>query len=115
MSIPQQGDRQSRQSILQEIQQQKQQLLQQGAPSVPSSMVAVSTTSQRSGSTTRASTSQDPSSRSHPDSMHSSTAAHSRRIASEYASSHSNGYFVSVTDSQFGNHILPVIPRFDDS
>jgi len=113
MSIPPQGDRQSRQNILQELQQQKQQLLQQGAPPVSSSVAVAPSNSQRLS--TRTSTSQDAGVRPHPDPIHSSTAAHSRRIAIDYANSHSSGYFVPVNDSQFGNHILPVIPRFDDS
>lgn len=37
-----------------------------------------------------------------------------RRSALEYASTHSSGYFIA-SDSTYGNPILPVIPRPDDS
>lgn len=37
-----------------------------------------------------------------------------RRNALEYASAHSSGYFIA-SDSSYGNPILPVIPRIDDS
>ena len=119
MSFQSQGnlnERQSRQNILQELQQQKQQLLQQGQVAGPIQVSAAVTPvpNPQRLYVSRSSTSQDQM-RSHPESLHSSAAAHSRRTALEYASAHSNGYFVSVADSQFGNHILPGIPRLDEN
>eukprot|EP00794_Sanderia_malayensis_P003523 gene3524-4024_t len=102
-------DRQSRQSILQELQQQKQQLLQQGSPT-PGVATAGVAGLQRSAP--RTSVASDAP-RSHSDAPHTGGSM-SRRSALEYASAHSNGYFVAV-DSQFGNHIIPAIPRLDDS
>ena len=114
-------DRQSRQSILQELQQQKQQLLQQapppppppGSPSVPPPPMRP---------IARPSSSTQDAARAHTEPVHSTAATHSRRsdleqakeYAKDYARSHSNGYFV-VVDSQFGNNILPGVPRLDDS
>lgn len=90
--------------------------MQQGAPAISTtSAVAATVNSPRLSSSRPTSTSQEVNVRPHSDTVHSSAAAHSRRIALEYASSHSNGYFISVGDSQFGNHILPAIPRLEDS
>ena len=111
-------DRQSRQSILQELQQQKQQLLQQ-APPPPPPPGSPSVPPPPTRPIVRPSSSTQDAARSHNEPVHST---HSRRsdleqakeYAKEYARSHSNGYFV-VVDSQFGNNILPGVPRLDDS
>ncbi len=114
---PSSSDRQSRQNILQELQQQKQQLLQQGQTTTLGSPAIVTATSSAQRATART-TMQPEVPRSHTtEPAHgasSSGASMSRRSALEYASAHSNGYFVAV-DSQFGNTILPAIPRLDDS
>jgi len=79
----------NRQNILQDLQQQKQQLLQQGTPSHFSQKT----------------------SRISHDALNTTS---TRRSALEYASSHSLAYFIAQ-DSQFGNPILPVIPRVDEN
>ena len=109
--VPQPSERQSRQSILQELQQQKQQLLQQGGTQNAASLTPASANPQRQ--IPRGNAFPD-NPRGHPEATHAAGAAMSRRSALEYASAHSNGYFVAV-DSQFGNTILPAIPRLDDS
>lgn len=92
------ADLRNRQNILQDLQQQKQQLLQ-GTP-VPTS----SSSSSNSLGTSHQMLGRPP------------PVKHdmSRRSALEYASTHSSAYFLA-SDSTAGNPILPVIPRVDDS
>ena len=92
-------DLRNRQNILQDLQQQKQQLLQQGT-----SVSQISTSGQHNmlGRPLK-----------HDMPLH-PTVSMNRRSALEYASTHSSGYFVA-SDSTVGNPILPVVPRVDDS
>ena len=83
----------ARQNILQDIHQQKQQLLQQVRD-----------------------TGGAQADKGHTSRLHSrlreDIAPIGRRSALDYATSHSLGYFISQ-DSQCGNLILPVIPRIE--
>uniref|UniRef100_A0A6M2DDU7 Putative secreted protein n=1 Tax=Xenopsylla cheopis TaxID=163159 RepID=A0A6M2DDU7_XENCH len=96
MALPQSNAQQDTRKILEELQQKKQQLLKGGAPSLATSISAtnlLNTQSILAGND-----------------MHMINSA--QRIALRNATSTSFGYFV-VTDSSFGNQILPVLPRVD--
>ncbi|XP_057293893.1 SOSS complex subunit C-like [Hydractinia symbiolongicarpus] len=95
------SDLRNRQSILQDLHQQKQQLLQQSSGN--------STSTSNSSHISSRPIKHDP--RVHSDGMH--QVPMTRRTALEYASNHSSGYFIAQ-DSQHGNPILPVIPRIED-
>ena len=88
-SHPGHSDLRNRQNILQDLQQQKQQLLTQGSGS---STPVTSTSSQQYQNRLKV----DLNSHSMP---------MTRRTALEYASAYSSGYFISQ-DSQYGNLIL---------
>ena len=92
------SDLRNRQNILQDLQQQKQQLLQGGSTPIPPTSSNSIGTHQLLGR---------PPPIKHDMSMN-------RRSALEYASTHSSAYFLA-SDSTAGNPILPVIPRIDDS
>lgn len=94
------ADLRNRQNILQDLQQQKQQLLQGGSTPMPPATFSSNNMAshQLLGR---------PPPVKHDMSMN-------RRSALEYASTHSSGYFLA-SDSTAGNPILPVIPRVDDS
>ena|ERR1712025_675701 len=97
------SDARNRQNILQDIQQQKQHLLQQSSSS--GSSIAGTSTSTQAPRTTKF--------ESHAPPPH-AVPPMTRRTAIEYATAYSSGFFITQ-DSAHGNPILPVIPRVDDS
>lgn len=92
------NDLRNRQNILQDLQQQKQQLLQHGSVS----------------NTATLSTNNLMNRFIKHDIPQYQGVTLNRRNALEYANSHSSGHFMA-SDSTLGNPILPVIPRVDDS
>lgn len=99
----------NRQNILQDI-QQKQQLLQHGA-NAGGGGGGVASNMQAAQHNILANRAVKHDARMDNNPMMSLT---TRRNALEYASAHSSGYFIA-SDSTYGNPILPVIPRPDDS
>lgn len=92
------SDVRNRQNILQDIQQQKQHLLQQQSGS--------------GGASTSTSIQPQRPVKFEPNTSHQTPMT--RRTAIEYAAAYSSGFFITQ-DSAHGNPILPVIPRVDDS